>query len=377
MKNASWIESSLIVLGTLLAAGCASGGGRPFEPLPFHVAVMPVAVEIAQIASPIEEGSATDVVLSFTDEDLADELLAELEDTFSRVTQLSPLPADGSASANRDAWLREAHDRGADLVLEATLSYQEDIFTSLNDRFWLNLPLYVIGGPFCWFVADRSYHFDVRLRADFLDVMATLDETYSETDSQVLRCDRQAGEASLNFLRRADGIGAYALGVLIPAGFIASASDEVPGALEAAISEELAALLSRSLRERSNEVVRGKLVDFYPDDLQVTSSGEGRCLEGEFILEIGRVSELGACGYRFGETRGFTETQWTEVTLQPPEGRRKGLRRYRFQIPLDDSEGADDTVQLQVRQLDRAGLSSARTFTYLVRPGTEQAQASR
>ena len=64
---------------------------------------------------------------------------------------------------------------------------------------------------------------------------------------------------------------------------------------------------------------------------------------------------------RFGENTEFNDASWTEVTLEPPDDRRKGLKRYRFRIPLDGSSDAGDTVQLQVKQLDR--FSNTRTVT--------------
>ena len=357
---------------SLLAPGCASSGEPPSEPLPFHVAVMPVVVEPAQLPTPVDKGSATDATLTFAGGDPSREILAALEGTFTRVTMLSPAREGQPADVNRDAWFREARDKGADMVLDSTLSYQETVHTSLNDRFWLNLPLHAIGGPFGWFVNDRSYYFNVRLQAELIDVLAALSEKHRDADRQVLPFDRQVREASLDFLDRADDVGAYALGMLLPAGFVARSSGEVAPELEQAISVELSDLFARSLRERRNEVLRGKLVAFYPHEVGVSTSAGVPHLEGEFVLEIaGGVEELGEARYRFGDEPEYHPLDWGEPTLQPAEGRGHPLRRYGFRIPLP-ADGNAETIQLEVSQRD--ALPSRRTYTYAIpRPAPRSA----
>jgi hypothetical protein len=100
---------------------------------------------------------------------------------FTRVTVLSsesaPSATDGPAGASestppspRDArFVREARDLGADLLLRLEVSLQPVIREKKNGTFWVNLPLFALGGPFGWWLPDRSYLVDAEVTAWFYD----------------------------------------------------------------------------------------------------------------------------------------------------------------------------------------------------------------
>ena len=154
---------SLFGVVVLVGSGCKSQTVQDAEPLPFHVALIPVETRMVESES-TAKGGETDLSLELDGGGFSRELATALDGTcFSKVSLLEPSTSAASA-APREVWLEGAQALNADLVLEATLSYDEEIRTSLNDKFWLNLPLCTrSAAPGTWFVNDRSYHFDVRL----------------------------------------------------------------------------------------------------------------------------------------------------------------------------------------------------------------------
>lgn len=355
-------------VATLLAS-CASAP-EPGPALPFHVALAPVFVEQVQ-AMAADAGAPADVVLALDAASLSRALSDALRGSVAKITLLEPgEPAhgtNGGAASGNDAWLDQAQAKGADLILDVTFSYDPTFATSLNDRFWLNLPLFALGGPATWFVADRSYRFHARLDAQLFDVATASAPSVRALDagSRLLRLDRQIEEASLSFLERASGVH-YLLSLVVPAGFVAPRSDSVPEELRDAVTSELCAALVRALRERSEDLARGTLVAFHPSGVHTVVEGGARFLVGEFVLEVGNVSELGRLRYRF-DSGSFVDAAWGEVTLEARSGRTGSLRHYPFRIALGD---ATDTVQLEVEQADVS--SSKRTFTYPIAPPREE-----
>ena len=138
------ICNSLGLLLLALLASCASQTTRDSR-LPFHVMVLaPAIVQDGEVLTPDigSEGQSsqsagwqTELALSFDSEALTGKLDRATNKRFCKVTVLPP-----------DAQANTAIDRaiqvGADLILKTSLTYDPNIYTELNDRFWLNLPLF-------------------------------------------------------------------------------------------------------------------------------------------------------------------------------------------------------------------------------------------
>ena len=91
------------LLIALMVAGCATQQRRA-EPLPFHAAVIPVEIVLAQTSVPLE-GSETEIELEFDSGPLSETLVGSLGQRFSKVSLLSP-PAPGLLREdNHDIWL--------------------------------------------------------------------------------------------------------------------------------------------------------------------------------------------------------------------------------------------------------------------------------
>lgn len=356
-------QRSLALLFLALLGACASQS-RATTRLPFHVAIVP-AIAVADASARKPMGDPTTLVLAFDEQLLMQELDASLAATFTKVTRLQP--TTGETPANSKAWVAAAQAQGADLLLLPTLRYDPKIETSLNDRFWLNLPLFALGGPFCWFVADRSYFCYSSLRGDLFDVTVAAASRRQTLDasSKVTWLEVKSTETSANFLQRADGIGPYLLSVVCPAGLVWPESAAIPAELAKAVSNQLGDAMSQGMQDRGTEITECDLVDFFPRDVRVIDEAGHRVLTGEMVLELGEANELGRLRFRTGAGGEFQEVGWTADPARPADSAGKGRRSYSFRIPLDGVKAG--TVQVEVEQLDRA--LTRRTFTFDVRSG--------
>jgi hypothetical protein len=357
IRSLARIRTRSLALLALTGLGACASQERAIEKMPFHVAIAPASVDRDATSRPAD-GNPTELALAFDETKLMDEIAANAGATFVRVTRLSPSEPGATTAVRHKAWVAEAQQKGADLLLVPRLRYDSRVHTELNDRFWLNLPLFALGGPFCWFVADRSYLCHARLDGEVFDVTAaaaskrpTLDRT-----SRVHEFKRESTEASLNFLDRASGAGPYLLSMICPAGLLATESAGIPPELDAAVTQQLCQEMTRSLRDGTTEIAESDLVDFFPRDVRVGGEGSGRSLVGEFVLRIGTATELGKLRYRAG-----AEGEWRDATWSPMLPEATADRKvYPFLIRLDGV--TTDTLQVQVEQLDQD--LTRRTFTF-------------
>lgn len=342
----------------LVMTGCASTADVNAK-LPFHIAIVPPDARPYPAALQAE-GNETELAFVVDEPGLLVELERALAQAFTKVSRLSA-PADPASDDAGVALLTQAQQQGADLILRASLSYDPKVRTALNDRFWLNLPLFALGGPFCWFVSDRSYYCFTRLEGQLFDVsVAAGSETPSlGTGARVLRVEREAKEASLSFLQRADGAGAYALSLICPAGWLASETAAVPAELDAAVVSQLCRAMTNALQDRAIEIAESDLVDFHPRGVRVARDGAQAALVGEMVLGLRQANELGTLRYRLG-SGNFVDASWGTPTMVSAGGDDRGRKVYPFTIPLDAA--ATGTVQIEVEQLDR--FATRRTFTF-------------
>lgn len=348
-----------LYLPWLLLAACQSQQGRSVA-LPFHVAMTPVAIERTAHAASAADAEASALALTFDEGELSRAFANEMRTCFAGVTTLSA-PKAGGLEVGQQAWVQEARAAGADLIVDATLTYDPTVTTALNDRFWLNLPLFALGGPFAWFVADRSYRCQGKLEVQVFDLGASgANGEYAFDDaSRVVRVDRQAEAASLNLVDRA-AFPHYVLSLLIPAGLVGPESAAVPDELRKAITAQLARAIVGALQERSEDLARGAAVDFHPEGVHVEQDARGgRSLVGEIVLELGsgNASELGQLKFRF-DHGAFQRAEWGDTRIEA-HARSGGRKHHAFRIPL----GSAAKVQMEVEQRDR--FASRRTFTYL------------
>ena len=350
---------------TLLAAllsGCASQSSN-IDRLPFHVAIAPAVVRLdAQMASQQREGDTTALSLVIDAGEVTEQLARSMSTTFM---QVSTLENDVDEPKSTIQWARTAQRRGADMLLLPKITYSPTVHTSLNDRFWLNLPLFAIGGPLNWFVADRSYFCDTELAGQLIDISAAtaggaMQEAVDD-NARVINITSPSSEASLNFLDRADGAVPFVLSLVVPAGWLATESDGAGGELDKNVVAQVSRDMASSLLNRGNNITRWRLIAFHPRNLRVDVDGGERALRGELSLDTGFATAVSMMRYRLPDQAWRTiEPEQTNRDL--PTAERPGRTTYAFEIPL--AETFQGIVQFEVTQNDR--FSSYRTFSFEV-----------
>lgn len=258
----------------LLLALCALGGAcnstqaRREEPTslqPLHVVLVPeLPTAIHRNAGPLEPSSN---LFDIDGLRLMRILGRKLAQTCYQKVTLLPLPptsarAQSWSREQRDAWwIQHAQDAGADLLLECALKRDASVKRERNGSFWLNLPLFFLGGPMCYFVGDQSYDVRVELTGQLYD-LTTLVSTGGELKTQRTKLatfqSRFAG-ADLDFAQRASGdAGAYWTSLIIPASFLSLDSPKAYSALQEVATEELCQRMVESIRRRGVPVPNAK-----------------------------------------------------------------------------------------------------------------------
>ncbi len=250
----------LLLTFCVLGGACKSAQARREEPTslqPLHVVLVPeVPTAIHRRAGPLEESSNQLEIDGLRMMRILGRKLAQ--NCYQKVTLL-PLPptsarAQSWSREQRDAWwIQHAQDAGADLLLECALKRDASVKRERNGSFWLNLPLFFLGGPMCYFVGDQSYDVRVELTAQVYD-LTTLVSTGGELKTQRTKLatfqSRFAG-ADLDFAQRASGdAGAYWTSLIIPASFLSLDSPNAYSALQEVATEELVQRMTESIRRR-------------------------------------------------------------------------------------------------------------------------------
>ncbi len=264
----------LWLLVVLLAGACrTSERWKPKGPrLPFHAALAPTVVEENDTSG--EDGMR----IAFEADEVSSILAERLEQYgFARVTQLAPaqLPSKApeagvartrprfdaageiQSAAPAQGWQDLALEAGADVLVSTLLVYEPVVRGRINEKFWLNLPLFLFG-PLCYLVGDNTYEVEASLLAELYDVSQRRREV---VEWELLRIPIQVTFAGtdLSFLRRSGGrLGSYALSLLVPVGLLARSSDHIASKVREAVLEELAHGLVRELHSRSGEIETGQ-----------------------------------------------------------------------------------------------------------------------
>lgn len=277
-------------LGLLaLLASCASK--RPLEPrtLPYHVVIVPMETPLVGAVSPGEfEGDATEMRLHLDEEELTAAVSEALEQyCFADVTVIraSDLEADSDVFGRQREVLDRAHALQADLIVELGLRYDAEIYRKKASTFWLNYPLFLFAGPSNWFIGDNVYYADVDLTTSVYD-MNVIDAggfELGDPGSRVMSASSRYTGADLDFVERSDGVGDYALGILIPSGFLSRESNSTEEAIHEAIIEELRVQVVQGVQSRRGDLVSAEwIAPVYidPDEVSLVRDGEDLVVDG-------------------------------------------------------------------------------------------------
>lgn len=268
MKTLSKLALQLALAApACLGSACRSAPTLPEgNRLPFHVALIPTEIHDTSVLTdtPSEpvyadapaDAAQDDMRLELTTAAVSDALREELGHAFVRTTLLE-LPEDaakldGLGAAEREQyWQERAREAGADLLVRTRLLIDPAIDGERNEKFWLNLPLFLLGGPMCYFVGDRSYGLGARLQAEVFDVSEG-HEILDDYAVLTIPLYVETKETDLRFLDRADGAGDYALSLLVPSGLLARETETIEEELGERVPSDLGReLAAKVLAQRS------------------------------------------------------------------------------------------------------------------------------
>ena len=361
----------LAIAGLLLAAGCASTAPvEKREPLPFHIAIAPLAAEDVRTDRKAgSEGDPTKMrlapdptwIASFSKK-LADALQSH---AFVRVTVLDA--PSGDPISRDTALLSQAKDAGADLLMRLELSMQPVIREEKNGTFWVNLPLFALGGPFGWWLPDHSYLADVEVSSWFYDPRALagqpLDAPLGAMRSEIASARGRTDRIDLDFVKRAQGdVGEYFLSIVCPAGFLAVESDDLQKKLLDQVVDQLGPGLSRSVLDQGTVFERGAAPFF----LDVGHSGLERDRSGAYVLRgsvlLSPSREIESLGSWKLRVAGAPEVVGSFEGSPAPE-KDGNYERYHFEQPLGKVRVGTE-VRLEIAAGERA--TRVRSYTFRV-----------
>lgn len=328
------------LVGTLglVATSCSSTRTDESVELPFHVALAPVEL-VAKRALPAQMPDES-VRFVLADGALDERLASSLEQRcFARVTLLEPQELDESGRVIGNSFVEQARALGVEVLAVPRLVFDPVVAGDTNDRFWLNLPLFLFGGPFCWFVPDRTYVVDATVDVDLHD----MEELYSASDQYRSKYREDSlviprtengrfhqvrsvfENADYNFLERAGaGVHHYFLSIVWPAGWLACTTDTVEARVSDAALAGLTERIATNLIEDRHLVVdqNSYLVFVEADALRAQRDGAGN------IVVAGRV-----------HMKREGTAQFRGATVVLPEGREVDLE-------VREVETADATTQV-------------------------------
>lgn len=357
---------AVLVVGLALSACKSTHRDEAANPLPFHVALIPIVASTVRNAEPVREG-ATDMELAPDLGRLSLEVVRALDRrAFTKVTLLAAggdVPADEAKDARDARWVNAARAAGADLVLECSLDLAPAIHREVNGNFWLDFPLFLIGGPFVWFVKDNEYGADVELRGEFYDVSAIdgEDVRLGSPLARVLFASEAFDGVDLNFLQRGGNVGHYAASILIPSGFLARSNDDLERDLAGIVVDDLSEDFAASVIKKRDELARSDLVAPFhldPNESRIERDADGGLrLRGTVLLrEESAIERMGA--YRVRIAGRDVEREFGD-----PEPDLRGGRWivYRIDEPLVPAAG-ETTFALELEA--RARNRFVRTYTF-------------
>jgi len=288
-----------ILAALVLSASCASTDRASELSLPFHVALIPLQVDEAG-----ETEADGDLTVHIDAERADSALLLRLDRECFAVATLLRVPSDVDPAdfaaleqKERDAlWVAAARAAGADLILEGRLTYEPRFTTSSNEKFWLNLPLFLLGGPFCYFIDDRSYRGRGNLRATLHDLPPLLAgrATLDDGRARILDVETTFRETELDFLDRVDGLLPMTASLLVPAGLLQRAGPRVSERLAEQLLEELCDQAAADIRRSRGTVAKAERTEsFYLDPaIDVLRDDEGPALHASVLLNPNEADRI-------------------------------------------------------------------------------------
>lgn len=356
-RSTHMARATLALLALAFASGCASQ--QPLEPrtLPYHVVVVPMAEPLVGTVSQGEfEGEATELVLNIRPEELTESVSDALREyCFADVTVLRAEDfADATDSYQLEAMVLErARELNADLVVELDLRYDAEVYRVKAGTYWLNYPLFLFAGPSNWFIGDNIYYADVDLTTSIYDlnVIEAGGFPLGDPSSRVMSASSRYTGKDLDFIDRSDGAGDYALGILIPSGFLSRESESTQQAVHDAIIGELRKQVVQGIQSRRDDLVHAEWIApvyIEPEDVAIRREGDELVVEGAVhlvrngLLDRVHVLRLEAGGEVVTVYPDPTTAQMTDEKSRVPFAVRVPVSHDRNDVRIECEAGARD-----------------------------------
>jgi hypothetical protein len=300
-------QPAFLLTALALLSSCATQARHAEPVLPFHIALVPIQCAPLSEATETPDAPPQDGGMKFEVDPstLATRLQSALETRcFPRVTLLTlPSGIDAAEFASwpadrREAyWVAQAASADADMILEGELRTSPQIQGSTNEKFWLNLPLFFAGGPFCYFIDDNAYRGEARLDAWLYDLkpIAASRATLSDGRSELAHVQARFMGTDLSFLARAGGnVGLYAVSIVVPAGLLAHDGAHVEQRVGEDAIDSLANGLTAELRSDADQVLLGERVSsFHVSAASRLTYKKGIMqFSGAALLHVGEIQRL-------------------------------------------------------------------------------------
>lgn len=370
----------LATLALLAPVSCAGLGPGAGGKLPFKVAVIPFEVAVTAAPATAVEDSTT-FEPSFEPAEFTRSVRDALGERFADAVVL-PYPAGVPVEEFRrqpqqqqdEYWLRTCAEVDADLVLECDVKVPRRAIYSRNGKFWLNLPIFLIGGPLCYFVEDTTFTPEGEARLDAVlhqvrpirSGRATLANGFAE----VARCDVKFDGVSFDFIDRAQ-VGNYFASLLVPPGLIARGNDRVCRRFAAEVSHGLAAGLEHEIDASSSSILKTEsLADFFlKSDVEAVASGSELRVHGEVAIRSASAADMREYVIRYGDKSVTGALADPEPDPLLSTGREQFLKlRFSETLPR---QAEVDKVRIELVQGGRDQI--ARTFTVAVSEAASRA----
>jgi hypothetical protein len=351
----------VLVFTSLALAACrsTSDDASSRATLPFHLAIASFDARLDANDPGPEDG----IPLKLDGPQTARGLAALLDGKhFAKTTLLPATPKTSppvSIVQRNEQCVEAARRAGADLLMTCDLEYAPRAKTETNDKFWLNLPLFLLGGPATWFVNDRDYEPEARLVFHVYDLGAIDAAASGSADPlgrDVVLVEREAVDSrrtTMDFIERAGSSGQwYFVSIFWPSGFLVPKSDAASEHLGNTVVEGLCAATATQLRAREAELLRPLSASFF---LASGSSARRRPdgkvdLSAKIFLTSIEVENLGSCNVYAGSSGKPVASIALDEKVFDEDQSRGTNPVYRYDVATTvDVPGGAKLVRLEIK----------------------------
>jgi hypothetical protein len=236
----------------------------------------------------------------------------------------------------------------------------------LNGNQWFNYPLFLLGGPFTWFVPDNTYYVEVELLGSFYDLEAVQREKRLDSSTgRVLLAPQRIESLDRNFIGRSPNGLSYVTSIIVPSTFLARDSDNLQEDLVDDVLELASTGFARNVQQRRLDLVQADVAPFYleTDAVRIERVAGELIVRGVLYKDAARPEEMS----EYVLTAGARSVRGELGAGREIERGGAQLVEHRFEARLPvDPEARTVSLDLVASERDQF----VRTYTFRI-PGGE------